>query len=336
MKNNRRYRPLSKALLTLGAFGCLLSCDTENKRDQPNAETKVPSLKAPNFNADTAYTYVAQQCAFGPRVPNTKSHTLTGDYLEASFRKYGLQVRNQTFEAEAFDGKKLKLRNIIASTNPSASKRILIASHWDSRPFADHDSKDQDKAIDGANDGASGVGIMLELARILSKDTSLHVGVDFLLLDGEDYGQPDDSKLPEKKDTWCLGSQYWAKNKHVNGYTAYFGILLDMVGGKNARFAMDGTSAYFAPELQKKIWATAAQSGFGERFIEQKTDEIIDDHYYINRDAKIPMVDIIEYEPSDNAYFSPTWHTHEDNISNIDKTTLQIVGQTVLNVIYGQ
>lgn len=319
----------------IGIFGFLLSCETE-KKEQATSDLPKVTTKAPDFQADTAFSFIAKQCAFGPRVPNTKAHVLTGDFLEASLKRYGLQVVTQTFEAGAFDGKKLKLRNIIGSTNPNASKRILIASHWDSRPFADQDTKDQNKPIDGANDGASGVGIMLELARILSKDTSLKVGVDFLFLDGEDYGQPDDSKLPEQKDTWCLGSQYWSKNKHITGYTAYFGILLDMVGGKDARFAMDGTSAYFAPELQKQVWAIAAKSGYADRFIELKTDEIIDDHYYINRDGKIPMVDIIEYEPSDSAYFSPTWHTHQDNIGNIDKTTLKIVGQTVLNVVYSE
>ncbi len=317
------------------ACAMLWSCETEPKKQESSAPTTANALrKAPDFNADTAFYYVAQQCQFGPRVPNTKAHVQAGDYLKKRFERYGLKVTVQAFEAEAFDGKKLKLRNIIASTHPTASKRLLIASHWDSRPFADQDEVNPKTPIDGANDGASGVGIMLELARLLSKDTGFQVGVDLLLLDGEDYGQPENSGFPEKKDSWCLGSQYWSKNKHIPNYSAYFGILLDMVGGKNAKFAMDGTSAYFAPEVQKKIWAIAAQSGYGAQFIPQPTEEIIDDHLYINKEGHVPMVDIIEYEPSDGAYFSPTWHTHQDNIQNIDKTTLKAVGQTVLNAIY--
>ncbi len=292
--------------------------------------------EVPDFNADTAFYFIARQTAFGPRVPNTKSHIICGDYLFSTFKGYSKNVVDQKFESKAFDGKMLKLRNIIASVNPKASKRIIIASHWDARPFADNDKSNINSPIDGANDGASGVGVILELARLLNADTSFKTGVDFILFDGEDYGQPENSGFPEMKDSWCFGSQYWSKNKHTVNYNAYFGILLDMVGGKSARFAMDGTSAYFAPEVQKKIWQTASAAGYGSQFVAQITDEIIDDHYYVNRDAKIPMVDIIEWEPSDGSYFSPTWHTHNDNIQNIDKKTLKAVGQTLLNVLYNE
>jgi glutaminyl-peptide cyclotransferase len=315
----------------------LFSCkETKDKPAETGSKHEPVVPKIPVFNPDTAFWYIAKQTEFGPRVPNTKAHVKCGDFLVASFKKYGIAVQEQVFEARAFDGKMLKLRNVIASINPSASKRIIVASHWDARPFADNEIKDKNKPIDGANDGASGVGVILELARLMQSDTSLKVGVDFILFDGEDYGQPENSGFPEMKDSWCLGSQYWAKKPHVPNYSAYYGILLDMVGGKGARFAMDGTSAMFAPEVQKKIWQIAANSGYSSTFINQYSDEIIDDHYYVNRDAKIPMVDIIEYEPSDGSYFSPTWHTHSDNIDNIDKTTLKIVGQTLLNAIYAE
>jgi len=315
----------------------VVSCEEkhEKKEDVSSAPTPL-TKKAPTFNADTAFWYVAKQTTFGPRVPNSKAHIQCGDFLVNSFKKYNVQVIEQKFEAKAFDGKQLKLRNIIASINPTASKRIIVASHWDARPIADNSEVDKNKPIDGANDGASGVGVILELARLMKADTSLKVGVDFILFDGEDYGQPENSGFPEMKDSWCLGSQYWTKNLHKVGYSAYYGILLDMVGGKGARFAMDGTSAYFAPEVQKKIWQVAASSGFQSQFIDQQVEEIIDDHYYVNRDAKIPMVDIIEWEPSDGSYFSPTWHTHDDNIGNIDKNTLRAVGQTLLNAIYNE
>ncbi len=326
----------SISICSLAAF-LLLSCG--ETKDQPAEVKDQPVIlvpKIPTFNPDTAYGYIAKQTEFGPRVPNTKAHVKCGDFLMASFAKYGVPVTEQIFETKAFDGKLLKLRNIIASINPKATKRIIVASHWDARPFADNEIKDKNKPIDGANDGASGVGVILELARLMHADTSLKVGVDFILFDGEDYGQPENSGFPEMKDSWCLGSQYWSKKTHVPNYSAYYGILLDMVGGKGARFAKDATSFYFAPEVQKKIWQVAANSGYSATFIDQVTDELIDDHYYVNRDAKIPMVDIIEYEPSDGSYFSPTWHTHSDNISNIDKATLKIVGQTLVNAIYSE
>ena len=313
----------------------LFSC-SEKQEKKVEESSGIILRKTPNFNADTAYGYVAAQTDFGPRVPNSLAHVRCGDFLVKNFKRYGLQVVEQTFERRAFDGKNLRLRNIVASINPTASKRIVIASHWDSRPFADNSKLNTNKPIDGANDGASGVGVILELARVLQHDTALKVGVDFILFDGEDYGQPENSGFPEMKDSWCLGSQYWAKNLHKPGYVAYYGILLDMVGGKNAKFAMDGTSAYYAPEVQKKIWNIAAQSGYQSFFIKQQSEEIIDDHFYVNRDAKIPMIDIIEWEPSDGSYFSPTWHTHDDNLANIDKNTLRAVGQTLLNILFNE
>ena len=315
----------------------IISCNEKSDKNQVQDNTlAIKSKKIPDFNSDSAFYFISKQTAFGPRVPNTKSHIQCGEYLSTTFKNYSKAVIDQNFTSKAFDGKILKLRNIISSVNPTAIKRIIIASHWDTRPFADNDKVNKNIPIDGANDGASGVGVILELSRLLEADTSFKIGVDFILFDGEDYGQPENSGFPEMKDSWCFGSQYWSKNKHAVNYNAYFGILLDMVGGKNARFAMDGTSAYFAPEIQKKIWQTASTTGYGSQFVSQITDEIIDDHYYVNRDAKIPMVDIIEWEPSDGSYFSPTWHTHDDNIQNIDKQTLKAVGQTLLNVLYNE
>lgn len=326
-----------KIVACIAAVLLLCGCKDGKEAGETPVQSNIPvARKTPAFNPDSAYHFIAAQTAFGPRVPNSKAHTKCGDYLVAKLEKYMDGVVEQSFEIESFDKKKLRLRNIVGSLNESATKRILIAAHWDSRPFADNDSKDRNSAIDGANDGASGVGVIIELARILSNDTSVKVGVDFLLLDGEDYGQPENSGFPEKKDSWCLGSQYWATHPHRPNYTAYYGILMDMVGGANARFAMDGTSAQFAPEVQKKIWEVAAASGYAERFPQRKVEEIIDDHYYINKDAKIPMVDIIEWEPSDGTFFSPTWHTHQDDLAHIDKATLKAVGQTVLNAVYNE
>ena len=186
-------------------FLALTSCKESKEKDHDSAENDLVKKNVPVFNADTAYQYIAKQTAFGPRVPNTKAHILCGDFLTQAFKNYSVTVTEQKFESKAFNGKMLKLRNIIASINPQASKRIIIASHWDARPFADNDKGNINSPIDGANDGASGVGVILELASILQMDTSFKIGVDFILFDGEDYGQPENSGFPEMKDSWCFG-----------------------------------------------------------------------------------------------------------------------------------
>lgn len=340
--HTRLTSALSVALFCL----ILVSCDgdtkkketsTENASDLPVANALKP---APEFNADSAYNQVKKQVEFGPRVPSTKAHKLCADYLITTFKRYGVTVQEQPFVAKTFDGKSHQCRNIIASVNPEATKRILLAAHWDTRPFADQDVKDQDKPIDGANDGGSGVAVLLELARVLQKtDKKLAIGVDFILFDAEDYGETDDYEPKageEPAQWWCLGSKYWSANKHQANYSAYFGILLDMVGNRNAIFGKEGASMEFAPSVVTQVWETGRQLGYSSLFSNTITEAITDDHIAVNRTAKINMIDIIEYDKTDGAYFSNTWHTHNDNIHNIDPKTLKAVGQTVLQVLYQQ
>ena len=230
-----------------------------------------------------------------------------------------------------FDGNKFILKNIFAAYKPELKNRILLTTHWDSRPFADEDTKDIGKAIDGANDGASGAGVLLEIARLLSENKP-EIGVDIFLNDLEDYGQPDNSMGERKEDTWCLGTQYWAKNKPAD-YAPKFGILLDMVGGQNPLFPMEGTSMAYAPEVVQKVWNVAARLGYGNYFTNDRTGQTTDDHLYINTIAKIPCIDIVHMNPSTGTY--PSFHhTHADNMSIIEKSTLKMVGQTVIQVIY--
>ncbi|MBY0427092.1 MAG: M28 family peptidase, partial [Cytophagales bacterium] len=242
-------------LLIFAVFG-LTYCGKKksNPSEQEDKYSKLTTLVTPEFSGDTALAYVKKQVSFGPRVPNTKAHRLCGDFILYNMMQYGCKVTTQSFVLEAYDGTQMELRNIIASINPDAKKRIVIAAHWDTRHVADADSIRKNEPIPGANDGGSGVAVLMELARAIGKDTSKPtIGIDFIFFDGEDHGQPDDSGLPQKENTWCLGSQYWSKNKHIPGYAAYYGILLDMVGGKNAKFAMDGTSMNFAPDIAKKV-----------------------------------------------------------------------------------
>lgn len=324
---------LSKLLFACTAF-LLAACG--GKREQ--AETaSVRSVNVPMFNADTAYFFIEKQVSFGPRVPNTAAHAQAADYFVETLNSYGAKVKVQEFQASTFDGKKLNLKNIIASFNPDVKKRILLAAHWDTRPFADKDEARRNEPIEGANDGASGVGVLLELARIFGTIDSPEVGVDIILFDGEDWGERDGEERvrpPQGQDSWwCLGSQYWSRNKHIPNYTAYYGILLDMVGAKGSQFHREGYSMQYAPRIVDRIWNTAIRLGFGNYFVKQNQGSIIDDHLYVNEIARIPMVNIVHYDPV-HGYFGDYHHTHKDNMSIIDKETLHAVGQTLLHVIF--
>jgi glutaminyl-peptide cyclotransferase len=335
----------NKNLLLVLSFASLLlltTCETNTT----SKNTPPPSLvlqKTPVFLADSAHSFVAQQVNFGKRVPNTKPHVDCGNYLVNTLKRYGWQVTEQPFEATAYNGVLLKARNIIASWQPNETKRMLLAAHWDTRPFADQDpdKQQQQNPIDGANDGGSGVAVLLEVARVIAQDSATNalqgVGIDLVLFDAEDYGQPEGTTATAyKQDMWCLGSQYWAKNKHKENYSAYFGILLDMVGGKGATFCQEGQSMKYAPSITQNFWQIGQTLGYGAYFVDKQVEAIIDDHLYVNEIAKIPMLDIIEYDRADGNFFYKHWHTQQDNLQNIDRQTLKAVGQTLLQVIYNE
>jgi glutaminyl-peptide cyclotransferase len=318
-----RFRTLLLIILVV-----LIGCGRDGqKTSQPEVPVKV--VNVPVFNADSAYCFVKKQVDFGPRIPNSAAHKKAGDYFIAQFKTYGATVKVQEFTATTYDNVKLNLRNTIASYNPEKKKRILLAAHWDTRPFADKDKEKPNATFDGANDGGSGVGVLLEVARILQQQPT-DVGIDIILFDGEDWGDwnlPKEPKLPSNLDFWwCLGSQHWAKNKHVGGYSAYFGILLDMVGAKNARFGFEAYSLDYAPSVVDKVWKTATKLGYTNTFVNEKSGAVIDDHVAVNLHAKIPMIDIVS--------FDSTHHTRKDNMDNISTETLNAVGQTVLQTIY--
>ncbi len=312
----------------------LISCTVEKEK----VTEQLIQVDVPDFNADSAYFFVEKQVKFGPRIPNSQSHQEAGDYLVSQFSGYGATVVEQEFVATTFDNQKLNLRNIIASFYPEAPKRILLAAHWDTRPFADKDVQNRSASFDGANDGASGVGVLLEIGRVLTLRDSLSVGVDIILFDGEDWGEHDGDQsnisLPKGFDSWwCLGSQYWSKNKHKKNYSASYGILLDMVGARRSQFFREGASMTYAPKIVNKIWTMAGRIGYSDYFVNQNVPAITDDHIYVNRLAKIPMVDIVHYQAG-IGFFGDYHHTQKDNISIINKETLKAVGATLLHVIY--
>ncbi|HET8861149.1 M28 family peptidase [Marivirga sp.] len=315
----------------------IVSCDSsKEKKGDAEGETKKMDLQVPSFNEGNAYQFIQAQVDFGPRVPNKPAHTETKEYLIEKLKSFGAIVQTQNFEADTYDGEVWNLTNIIASIQPEKTKRILLAAHWDTRKIADKDTERKNEPIDGANDGASGVGVILEVINAIQKsENKPDVGIDVIFFDGEDNGEPHGlSSNDPSKTWWCLGSQYWSANKHTPGYSAYYGILLDMVGGINAQFHKEGYSMKYAPSVVEKVWNTADKIGYGNFFINNQVIPIVDDHYFVNEVAKIPMIDIIAHDPTSGDFFPDFHHTHKDNMDVISQETLKAVGQTLLQVIY--
>ncbi len=320
------------------SFLIIFSACTDNTKKQPGTtekpgQTVRPAVVVPQLNADSAYFFVQQQVNFGPRIPGTRAHAECAVWLEQKLKSYIPETFVQKGIVTTFDQKKFELKNIIASYKPELTKRILLCAHWDTRPFADRDEgSEKNLKFDGANDGASGVGVLIEIARQLSI-AQPETGVDIILFDLEDYGQPEDSRFPEMRDSWCLGAQYWARNPHKTGYYAKYGILLDMVGAKDAVFPKEGVSVHYASGLVERVWGTAAKLGYGSFFINAQTGAITDDHLYVNQIANIPCIVIVHYHVDRSDFFN---HHHRvtDNMDQIDAGTLKIVGQTVLQVVF--
>ena len=314
-------------------FTTIIACnDSQDKVVEKKSKVKID---VPKFNSDSAYFFVEQQVNFGPRVISSKAWDNCSKYLTNKLESYNAKVIVQQAPITTYDQKNHTLRNIIGSYSPEKNNRIALFAHWDSRHVADYDTINTSKPILGANDGGSGVGVLLEIARNLNLKNP-KIGVDIIFFDAEDYGQPENSKFPIMNDSWCLGSQHWSKNPHKQNYFAKYGILLDMVGGKNAEFWQESISSYYASNIIKKEWDIAHNIGYSNFFIYKNSPQIMDDHYYVNTIAGIPTIDIIEYDPFSKTNFNKYWHTHADNMDNVDRKTLKAVGQTVMKVIYSE
>jgi len=321
-------------ILVFLAAGC--NQPVNRKTEQPSNTGQKPRVAVPEFNADSAYSYIKSQQAFGPRVPNTKAHEKCAAWLYEKLNSWAMEVMVQKGKVAAYNGTMLSFQNIIASWMPETHNRILLAAHWDSRPYADHDPEPGNRRtpIEGINDGASGVAVLLEIARNLSLKTP-PIGIDIILFDVEDYGPPQDQPSNENTDEqWCLGSRYWSNNPHKPGYSARYGILLDMVGAANATFLMEGVSMHYAEEIVRLVWATGNRIGYSSFFLYEPGGYITDDHGPINKIRNIPTIDIIHLDRNSPTGFFPQWHTLNDNMDFIEKTTIKAVGQTVLTVIY--
>lgn len=321
----------------------LAGCGSQQNKDavKPVQETKAVEMAVvvPIFDADSAYSFIERQLAFGPRVPNTASHRKCGDYLVDKLRGYGADVVTQDVDLKAYTGDVLKARNIIAQFQPEKKERIMLFAHWDSRPWADSDPDKANhyKPLPGANDGGSGVGVLLEVARHLSQ-VPTKLGIDIILFDAEDYGIHDNDreKYRNVNHSWALGSQHWAMNPHKKGYEARYGILLDIVGAKGSKFYQESYSLHFAPAIVSKVWEWAHNLGYKEFFVAEESGAITDDHYYVNSIYGIPCIDIINCDPQSPNGFGPYHHTMKDDMDWIDTAALKAVGTTVLTTIYNE
>ncbi len=306
--------------------------------------SKPKTLDRPAFCADSAYSYIEKQMSFGPRVPNSKGHNDCAVWLIQKLRSFGAEVELQRGQMPDYRGNMQQIYNIIAHFTPSSSPRILLGAHYDTRPWCDEEENYSDRYynVPGANDGASGVGVLLEVARQIGlkvADSTLTTPIDIIFFDVEDMGSPRFYTGQEREDTWCLGSQLWATNyakmlndkSQISNPQYRFGIVLDMVGAPDASFPREMYSTQYAGNYQQQIWSAAQKLGYGSMFNNQQSYPITDDHYYVNYIAGIPCVDIIHYDIRNATGFPHWWHTRNDDMTNISKSTLQAVGEVVMS-----
>ncbi|MBQ9821671.1 MAG: M28 family peptidase [Muribaculaceae bacterium] len=319
MRMTLLYIVLAAIMAACGSTGTSTTSDTNSSDTATSAAQAIRKA----FDGEGAYALTRQQCDFGPRVPGTPAHAKCAEWLESTLKGSCDTVMVQTGTVQTATEGKMGIKNIIGIINPEASQRLLLLAHWDTRPWADNDpdASNHSKPVMGANDGASGVGVLLQLASQLKAENPT-IGVDIVLVDAEDMGEDDN------EESWGLGTQYWVQHPHVKGYKPLFGILLDMVGASDATFTREYYSTQYAGGFVDLVWKCAA----GSHFINAQGGAVTDDHVFVNR-AGIPCVDIIDLRSDSPTGFCPEWHTINDTMGAIDPATLAQVGQTLLNVI---
>lgn len=338
-KMMNKHVALLMILIVVAVGLCIQACTPTSSGKQGRSEAGA-NRPCPAFVADSAMAYVRRQCDFGPRLTGSARANDCAEWIKTQFARMGCDVAEQQAQVTVWDGSTLPCRNIIASCNPQAGNRILLCAHWDTRPWADNDPDEtrHHTPISGANDGASGVAVMMEIARQLSLQPLQDVGVDFVCFDAEDMGTPQwaEDEADGDADTWCLGSKVWAEQAAANGYRPRYGILLDMVGGRGSTFAKERVSMHYASHVVNRVWALASDLGYGQFFPSRQGGALVDDHVNVNTVAGIPCIDIVPYFEDGPSSFGPTWHTVSDTPENIDPNVLEAVGQTVLQLIYNE
>lgn len=309
---------------------CFLLLLAACKSDPPAQASEKPmaQLKVPMFDSALAYSKVEKQLSFGTRVPGSSTHTQCKNWMVETMKSYGWSVEEENFKATVYTGEELPGTNVISKYNPDATTRILLAAHYDTRHIAEKDDNEslQDEPIMGADDGATGIAVLMALAKIIG-ESDLAIGVDMVFFDLEDYGDPGPNGNPE---SWAIGSRHWAKNVD-RAYKPKHAILLDMVGAKDATFPKETYSRRMNPQLVDKVWKLAQDMGYGNYFVDEDRGGVMDDHISVANHAGIPMIDII-HKTHDG--FGHYHHTHKDDIGIVDRRTMKAVGQVMLSVIF--
>lgn len=302
--------------------GVICSSASQTRTAQRNAVRQSVS----GFDGARAYLYLSKQTAFGPRSPGSAGHARCLSYLLNELRRYAEKVESQDFESTLPDGKKVRLTNMIATFNGSSANRLLISAHWDTRLWADQDpdKNNRTKPISGANDGASGVAVILEIARQL-KSVPPTIGVDLVLFDGEDLGK---TGRPE---SFSAGAKHFASNKPP-GFNPKFGINIDMIGDRVLQIFREQNSERLAPEVQDLVFGTA-KSLQVTQFVDSPGEEITDDHLPLNK-IGIPTIDLIDFSYPDDS--NKYWHTLADTADKCSPESLAAVGRVLMKIIYTQ
>jgi glutaminyl-peptide cyclotransferase len=285
---------------------------------QDTGNSAAVARQGPAFSAEAAFEHLKTQVAFGPRVTGMPGHQKQLEWMTQYLRERADTVELQQFtHTHTKSNKQLAMTNVIARFNPLATDRVLLLTHWDTRPTADFDDNDdvRDQPIPGANDGASGTAVLLEIANVL-KTNKPDLGIDLLFVDGEDYG-------PQEPDMY-LGAKYFAAT--AGAYRPLYGVLIDMVGDKTPRFPVEDYSLQNAPEVVRRIWDLAEELGYGGYFPRTNQGAVGDDHVPLNK-AGIRTADIIDC-------CDPPWHTTKDNVENASPTGLGVVGAVLLELIF--
>jgi glutaminyl-peptide cyclotransferase len=273
---------------------------------------------AKEFNGKQALDYIVTQVAFGPRVPGMPGHAAMALWLDSMSRARADSVTLQKWWHHAASGDSIQMINVLAQFNVKATDRVLYIAHWDTRPRAERDAKDTSGAIPGADDGGSGVAILLGVADALKK-LAPDVGVDLLFVDGEDFG----TFGPPRVDV-LIGAEYYAKHPLVSG-RPMFGILFDMVGHKDLQLPIEQNSQVAAPQVVDKVWDIASSMGYGHIFKREPYGGIVDDHIPLI-DAGMLTIDLIDIN-------YPHWHTMQDTPDKESVQSLEAVGNVAVGVI---
>ncbi len=271
------------------------------------------------FDGESSLAYIQTQLDFGPRVPGTTGWQRTGDWIAEQMRQRADTVIEQRWTHVTESGDTIPMRNILARINPGARERVLYVAHWDTRPMSDGAGvppEQRQLPVPGANDGASGVALLIGVADAL-RSTPPGVGVDLLFVDGEDYG----SFGGEQRDV-LIGSRHFASNLPEPDYRPLYGVVWDMIGDADLRIPQEGHSVRRAPEVVRLVWSTAAELGYGRYFVAELGPAVTDDHLPL-LDAGLRVINVIDLD-------YPPHHTPHDTFDKVSARSMQVVGDVAV------